>query len=114
MLFIDTSHTVKTGDDVPWLFDEILPRLAPGRVRADIMTSSYRFDYPLERGSSAVWGWNEHYLVRAFLAFNAGFEVLAGAQYLHQRHRDVLLETFPGFAAEEARSGGSLWIRRSR
>ena len=30
ILFIDTSHTVKTGGDVTWIFHEVVPRLAPG------------------------------------------------------------------------------------
>ena len=57
------------------------------------------------------WGWNEIYLVQAFLAFNSAFEVLVGAQYMLQRHREVLMQAFPGFEAEEERSGASLWIR---
>jgi hypothetical protein len=30
VLFIDSSHTVKTGGDVPFLFEEVVPRLADG------------------------------------------------------------------------------------
>jgi Methyltransferase domain len=30
ILFIDCSHTVKTGGDVVFLFQEVVPRLAPG------------------------------------------------------------------------------------
>ena len=59
------------------------------------------------------WGWNEVYLVHAFLAFNAGFDVLAGAQYLLQNHPDALLAAFPGLAAHIARAGGALWLRRT-
>jgi hypothetical protein len=58
------------------------------------------------------WGWNEVYLVHAFLAFNSGFEVLLGAQYLLQNHRDVLDEAFPSLAAHEAGGGAALWLRR--
>ena len=32
ILFIDTSHTVKTGGDVTWIFHEILPRLSTGVI----------------------------------------------------------------------------------
>ena len=74
VLFIDTSHTVKTGGDVPWIFNEMLPRLAPGVV-VHIHDVFLPGDYP-QQWVLEGWGWNEVYLVRAFLAFNTGFEVL--------------------------------------
>jgi predicted O-methyltransferase YrrM len=110
VLFVDTSHTVKTGGDVPWIFEEILPRLAPGVV-VHVHDVFLPGDYP-EPWVMEGWGWNEVYLVHAFLAFNAGFEVLAGAQYLLQNHRELLFEAFPGLAEQEARGGGALWLRR--
>jgi Methyltransferase domain len=111
VLFIDTSHTVKTGGDVPWLFNTILPRLAPGVV-VHVHDVFLPGDYPQE-WVLAGWGWNEVYLVQAFLAFNAGFEILFGNQYMQQRHRDALLEAFPGFRRHEQRGGASLWLRRA-
>jgi Methyltransferase domain len=30
VLFMDTSDTVKTGRDVPWIFHQLIPRLAVG------------------------------------------------------------------------------------
>ena len=110
VLFIDTSHTVKTGGDVPWIFGEILPRLAPGvvvHVHDVFLPGDYPSQWVLEG-----WGWNEVYLVRAFLAFNAGFQVLAGAQYMLQRHRESVLTAFPEYAAHEHRGGAALWIQR--
>ena len=110
VLFIDTSHTVKTGGDVPWLYGEVLPRLAPGVVvhLHDIFLPG---DYP-EPWVREGWGWNEIYLVHAFLAFNSGFEVLAGAQYLIQRHPGALLAAFPGAGEHAAKGGAALWLRR--
>ena len=32
VLFIDTSHTVKTDGEVPWIYNQVLPRLGPGVV----------------------------------------------------------------------------------
>ncbi len=45
ILFIDSSHTVKTGGDVPHLFLEILPRLKPG-VIIHVHDIFLPFDYP--------------------------------------------------------------------
>jgi hypothetical protein len=111
VLFIDTSHTVKTGGDVPWLFEEVLPRLAPG-VHVHIHDIFLPGDYP-EFWVQEGWGWNEVYLVHAFLAFNAGFEVTVGAQFMLHRHQDVLLETFPGLREHVHRAGAALWLRRT-
>jgi len=111
VLFIDTSHTVKTGGDVAWLFNEVLPRLAAG-VHVHVHDIFLPGDYP-QSWVLEGWGWNEIYLVQAFLAFNSAFEVTLGAYHLWQRHTDILIEAFPGFAEfAPTRGGGSIWIRR--
>jgi len=110
VLFIDTSHTVKTGGDVPWLFNEILPRLRSGVV-VHVHDVFLPGDYPQEWVLDG-WGWNEIYLVQAFMAFNATYEIRFGCQFMIQRHNDLLLKAFPGYRAQQHRGGGSLWIRR--
>lgn len=112
VLFIDTSHTVKTGGDVTWLFGEVLPRLAPG-VHVHVHDIFLPGEYP-EAWVTEAWGWNETYLVRSFLSYNAAFEVVWGAQFMLQRHPDVVLATFPGQREYAHRGGASLWMRRAR
>jgi predicted O-methyltransferase YrrM len=109
-LFVDTSHTVKTGGDVTWIFHEILPRLAPG-----VIVHIHDFFLPGEYPESWVlegWGWNEAYLVRSFLTFNDVFEIIWGTQYMLQNHLDDVLSAFPDFQRYLAMGGASLWIRR--
>jgi hypothetical protein len=110
ILFIDTSHVVKTGGDVPWIYGEILPRLAPG-VLVHIHDICLPGDYPPQWVLDG-WGWNETYLVHAFLAFNAAFAVRFSSPLLVQRERDALLRAFPEYSRHEARAGSSLWIQR--
>lgn len=110
VLFIDTSHTVKTGGDVPWIFGEILPRLAPG-VAVHVHDVCLPGDYPPEWVLDG-WGWNETYLVRAFLTFNSAFSVLFSSPYMVQRHQEALVEAFPDFPRHRERAGSSLWIER--
>ena len=110
ILFVDTSHVVKTGGDVPWIYNEVLPRLAPGVV-VHIHDICVPGDYP----SSWVldgWGWNETYLVHAFLTFNAGFAVRFSSSLMVQRRRDALLRAFPDYGEHEKRAGSSLWVQR--
>ena len=112
VLFIDTSHVAKTGSDVVWLYQEVLPRLWPGvvvHIHDIFVPGEYPEDWVLDGRA-----WNELYVVRAFLAFNSAFRIEFGAQYMLKQHREVVREAFPGMGeARYARpGGGSLWIRR--
>jgi predicted O-methyltransferase YrrM len=112
IVFIDTSHTVKTGGDVTWIFHEIIPRLAPG-VYVHVHDVFLPGDYP-EPWVMEGWGWNESYLVRSFLSYNSAFEVIWGSQYMTQRHPDCLHRAFPELGQYTDRGGAALWIRRKR
>ncbi len=109
VVFIDTAHVVKTGGDVVWIFQEIIPRLAPG-VLVHVHDVFLPGEYP-EQWVMEGWGWNEIYLVRAFLAFNQAFEVVWGQQFMLQRHPEELFEAFPDLRRYTP-SGAALWIRR--
>jgi len=108
VLFIDSSHVVKTGSDVVWLFEEILPRLSAG-VAVHLHDIFLPGDYPPEWVLDGV-NWNEGYLLHAFLAFNHVFDVLFGVNWMKHYGNDELLEAFPG--ARQAWAGGSFWMRR--
>jgi SAM-dependent methyltransferase len=110
ILFIDTSHTVKTGGDVPWIFGEVIPRLAPG-VHVHVHDIFLPGDYP-EPWVKAGWGWNEIYLVRSFLSYNRAFEVVWGAQYMLQNHPEAVVAAFPEQSQYQDRGGAALWLRR--
>jgi hypothetical protein len=110
ILFIDTSHTVKTGGDVTWIFHEILPRLAPGVV-IHIHDFFLPGEYP-EPWVMEGWGWNETYLARSFLTFNDTFEIVWGTVYMLTHHQEDVLAAFPELQNHLAMGGASLWIRR--
>jgi hypothetical protein len=108
MLFIDSSHTVKIGGDVNYLFLEVLPRLKPGvivHVHDIFLPFEYRRDWVIDEFRF----WTEQYLLQAFLAFNSQFEVLMANNYLSHCHARVLKATFPSLPS---RTGGSFWMRR--
>ena len=110
VVFVDTSHTVKTGGDAAWIYGEVLPRLRPGVV-VQIHDAFIPGDYP-EQWVREGWGWNEIYLIKAFLAFNSAFEVLFGVQWMLQNEAGLVDEAFPGFAEHRERAGGALWLQR--
>jgi hypothetical protein len=108
ILFIDSSHTVKIGGDVNYLFLEVLPRLKPGvivQVHDIFLPFEYRRDWVLDEFRF----WNEQYLLQAFLTFNPEFEVLLANYYLSEFHQEQLKAVFPDLARWV---GGSFWMRR--
>jgi hypothetical protein len=108
VLFIDSSHTVKTGGDVPYLFLEVLPRLDPG-VLIHIHDVFLPFDYP-EEWVLDDWGWTEQYLVHAFLAYNSAFEILWPASYMWEHHRNEITNVIAN--ASFTTQPSSFWIRK--
>ncbi len=107
ILFIDSTHVAKIGSDVNYLFAEILPSLAPG-VFVHVHDIFYPFEYPrpwVYEGRA----WNEAYLLRAFLAFNEGFEIVLFNTFLEHFHRPFFEQHMPLCLKNE---GGSIWLRR--
>jgi predicted O-methyltransferase YrrM len=107
ILFIDSSHVVKTGSDVISELLEILPRLAPG-----VVIHLHDIFYPFEYGRPLVQqgrAWSEAYLLRGFLAFNHDFEVLFFNDYLRKRAQDQLEAHLPRMLPD---AGGAIWLRR--
>jgi hypothetical protein len=108
ILFIDSSHTVKIGGDVNYLFLEGLPRLKPGvivHVHDIFLPFEYRRDWVMEEFRF----WTEQYLLQAFLTFNSEFEVLMANSYIGHYYKEDLKATFPSLPYW---GGGSFWMRR--
>jgi hypothetical protein len=110
ILFIDSSHTVKIGGDVNYLFLEILPRLNPGviiHVHDIFLPFEYRRDWVLDD----LRFWTEQYLLQAFLTLNSEFDVLLANYFLTRYHQEALKSAFPNL---DRWIGGSFWMRRKR
>jgi hypothetical protein len=110
ILFIDSSHVVKVGGDVNYLFLEILPRLAPG-VLVHVHDINYPSDYPREWVMDELRFWTEQYLLQAFLAFNSEFQTLLCNSYLATYHATEVRHTFSKLTNLK---GGSFWMRRKK
>jgi hypothetical protein len=108
ILFIDSSHTVRIGGDVNYLFLEVLPRLKPG-VIVHVHDIFFPFDYRRDWVTDEFRFWSEQYLLQAFLTFNSTFEVLMANNYLSHYYEDAAKTAFPSLASW---GGGSFWMRR--
>ena len=113
ILFTDSSHVLRAGNDVQRLYLEIFPRLAPG-VLVHVHDVSLPRPYPAVYAGNG-WYWNEQYLLQAFLAFNSRFEVLWAGNHLLLGYPGKVAETFPELAAMRERfpqsEPTSFWMR---
>lgn len=109
VLFIDSSHTVKTGGDVVFLLQEVLPRLADGVV-VHFHDIFLPWDYPPDWVLTGR-AWNEQYAVRSFLTFNSAYEILLGVAWMSHYQPYVLAAALPRFSEDFQGGGGSLWLQ---
>jgi predicted O-methyltransferase YrrM len=108
LLFIDSSHVMKCGNDLYVIMFEILPRLSPG-VFVHFHDVFYPFDYPpewIQQGRH----WNENYFLRAFLAYNTEWSIYFFNTYMHLIYSDVIEEKMPLCTKNP---GGSLYIQHT-
>jgi hypothetical protein len=110
VLFVDTTHTVKTGGDVPHLVLDVVPRLAPG-VLIHFHDIFLPYEYPRRWVIDMRLAWAEQYLLQAFLAFNPAFEVVLPAHALARAWPDEVRRLIPSFRPGIV-APGAFWIRR--
>jgi hypothetical protein len=104
ILFIDSTHVVKTGSDVNYIIFEILPKLNKG-VLIHFHDIFYPFEYPKD------WvfmgrNWNEDYFLRSFLMYNNQFDIKLFSHYLHIHHKQI----FNNMPLCFKNTGGNLWL----
>jgi hypothetical protein len=103
LLFIDSSHTVKTGSDTNYLILEVLPRLRPGVI---VHFHDIYLPYDYQRDAlDSFWQWQETALLHAFLIGNRGVRVLFSLGQLHYERPDALETTFPEYRAQRGQDG---------
>ncbi|MFC1590755.1 class I SAM-dependent methyltransferase, partial [Candidatus Omnitrophota bacterium] len=114
ILFIDSSHVVRTGGDVNFLYLEVLPRLKKGVV-VHIHDIFFPRHYPKDWVIRNRRFWTEQYLLQAFLMYNDQFEVLWCGSYIYLKYPEKLRSAFPppeGLDFHENYFSGSFWMRK--
>jgi predicted O-methyltransferase YrrM len=108
LLFVDTSHTVKTGGDVNRIVLDFLPILQPGVI---VHFHDIFLPYPYSRAHlEGGHFWNEQYLLQAFLSGNEAWEILVAASAIARAHDRRLADLVPSF--RPGANPGAFWIRR--
>ena len=107
ILFIDSTHVLKTGSDVHYQLFFILPLLPPGVV---VHVHDCRF--PLEYSDKQIfeknYSWNEVYAIRALLMFSNRYRVIFSGSFFAKRRPDLIQQTAPLYLRNP---GSALWFR---
>ena len=70
----------------------------------------FPWEYPKDWMLNMQRFWTEQYLLQAFLAFNAEFEVLFSNSYMNHKFKADMAAAFP----KSPCGGSSFWMRRKR
>ena len=112
ILFIDSSHVIKIGSDVQYLYLEVLPRLKSG-VIIHIHDIFLPAEYPKNLVLKEHIFWNEQYLLQAFLIFNDHFKILWSGSFMHLKNPDLLEAAFNSYN-RDVQWPGSFWMQKTK
>jgi predicted O-methyltransferase YrrM len=109
ILFIDSSHEVRSGNDVVTLFLRVVPGLRSGVV-IHVHDVFLPFEYPREWiiENTLNVNWAEQYLVQAMLQGSDQFEVLWPGHFLQR----TLPDFDEHFSGKPVGVATSLWLRK--
>lgn len=107
ILFIDSTHTVKTGSDCLHLYLRVIPRLQR-KLYIHVHDVFLPFGMPKQWLIDSHIYWTEQYLLMALLIDNPKMSVVFGSAY-HQHFNSDLLADF--MRNRCAGGGSSLWIQ---
>jgi predicted O-methyltransferase YrrM len=113
VLFIDSSHVVRTGGDVNYLYLDVLPRLKPGVVVHihDIQLLYEYFRAYSARQDAPRLFWTEQYLLQAFLTHNSKWEILLAGYWVQRDRTEQFQAAFPYWRPNVHRLTTSFYIR---
>ena len=119
VLFIDSSHILKVGGDVAFLYLEVLPILKPGvLVHVHDVPFPYNFPFPPDLwifGGTWPMFWNEAMVLQAFLAFNSQFKIIMSMPLIRFFDEGFLKDSFHNYKtlAEEPNTFSAIWLQRT-
>jgi hypothetical protein len=107
ILFIDSTHTVKTGSDCLHIYLRLLPRIKR-KIFVHVHDVFLPFGMPKNWLLNNRYFWTEQYLLLAFLIDNPKARVIYGSNY-NARWNSSLMEEL--MKQKYGYGGGSLWFR---
>ncbi|WP_376096990.1 class I SAM-dependent methyltransferase [Roseomonas sp. CCTCC AB2023176] len=107
ILFIDSTHVMKTGSDVHYELFHILPVL-----KAGVVVHIHDCRFPLEYSDIQIfqknYSWNEAYAVRALLMYSTRFKVIFSGSLFARERESMIREVIPTYLRNP---GSALWLQ---
>lgn len=108
ILFIDSTHVMKTGSDLHFLFFQALPMLRPG-VFIHFHDCMFPFEYVPHWIFEKNYSWNEIYVLRAFLTHNPAYRIIYWSSMLAALYALEMDSVTDGLSK---RPGSGIWIEK--
>ncbi len=107
LLFIDSSHVVRAGGDIPLLFNKLVPSL-PSRTLVHVDDIYIPWDYPTSYRKRL---YTEQYVLQALLCGSDRFRTVFASHYMGRRHQDLMRQIIsPSVGDERRHTGSSYWF----
>ena len=107
LLFIDSSHVLRAGGDLPYLFGEVVPSLPVG-VLVHVHDIYLPFAYP-SRFAKAMW--TEQYVLQAMLAHTPRYQVVFASHMMGRDHTEAMRQAFGPYVGSNPKAyGQSFWF----
>jgi hypothetical protein len=107
ILFIDSTHVLKTGSDVHYELFHILPVLRPG-VLVHFHDCRWPFEYSDKQIFQKKYSWNEAYGVRALLMYSTRFRVIFYGSLFAVERPELAHDVSPTFTRNP---GSAIWLQ---
>lgn len=107
ILFIDSTHVLKTGSDVHYELFKVLPVLKPG-VLVHFHDCRWPFEYTDVQIFQKNYSWNEAYGVRALLMWSTRFKVIFYGSLFEIERPALIAATCPIFLKN---AGSAIWLQ---
>jgi hypothetical protein len=107
ILFIDSTHVLKTGSDVHYELFDLIPAVQPG-VIIHVHDCAYPFEYP-SQWIEENYSWNEAYAMRAFLMYNFSYKIIFWGSLISSLLPEKVRQEGGKFGENP---GTSLWLAR--
>ena len=103
ILLIDSTHTLKIGSDVSYIYLEVLPQLKKGVI---VIIHDIFFPYNYQRDADkSMYQWMETQILQAFLINNPKIEILFCLSTFHYLKPSILKKIFPLYKPQKDKNG---------
>ncbi len=110
ILFIDSSHVIRSQGDVVHEYLNIIPSLKKGVIIHchDIFLPK---EYPINWIVKEKRFWNEQYLLQALLTHSSRYKILLACNYLSLFHDNKLQKCCPNYQKNNIKGNSSFWFQ---